>query len=52
MTLALMPVNETHAVVMGLGRNRGYTYTFISSGNSVKLHAYGYDFLPADQAQK
>ena len=51
-TLALMPVNETQAIVMGLGRNRGYTYTFSGRGDSVMLHAYGYDFLLGHQAQE
>lgn len=52
MTLALMPVGETRAVVMGLGRNRGDTYTFTGSGDSARLHAYGYDFLSEDQDQE
>ena len=52
MTLALMPVNETQAIVMGLGRDRGYTYTFSHRGDSVMLHAYGYDFLPGEQGRE
>lgn len=52
MTLALMPVGETQAVVMGLGRNRGETYTFTGSGDSARLRAYGYDFLSEHQDQE
>ena len=52
MTLALMPVGETQAVVMGLGRNRGETYNFTGSGDSARLHVYGYDFLSDHQDQE
>jgi CubicO group peptidase (beta-lactamase class C family) len=52
MTLALMPINDTQAIVMGLGRNRGYTYTFSARDDSKMLHAYGYDFLPGQPDQE
>ncbi len=50
--LALQPVNDTEAIVMGLGRNRGDTITFRGGHDSVMLHAYGYDFRPGKQVLK
>ncbi|MGC9324852.1 MAG: serine hydrolase domain-containing protein [Desulfomonilia bacterium] len=44
LTVALDPIDHEQAVVMGLGRNRGDTYTIRDSGTGEVLHAYGFDF--------
>ncbi|HVN72201.1 MAG TPA: serine hydrolase domain-containing protein [Desulfomonilia bacterium] len=43
---ALQPMDDTEAVVMGLGRDRGITCSFISRDGKEYLHVMGYDLEP------
>ncbi len=49
MTLALEPLSDSQAVVMGLGRNRGNTYSATEERGWTTLHACGYDFRISEQ---
>jgi len=46
-TVALQGINDSEAVVMALGRNRGNTFTVTGNPEDPVLHAYGCDFKPA-----
>lgn len=46
--LALKPLSDTEAVVMGLGRNRGITCSLAIRDGKKYLHVLGYDLLRVD----